>query len=469
MTRKVDPGSFRDPCGFVFKRNGDLFRQVNMCYREEYDLLLDSGLYSDLTSAGLMVAHEELPGAGSDSGAYKQLQPEKVPFISYPYEWCFSQLKDAALLTLDIQKRALDHGMSLKDASAFNVQFVDGKPVFIDTISFERYQEGRPWVAYRQFCMHFLAPLALMSYCDIRLGEWFRVSVDGVPLDLAATLLPFRTRLHPSLLMHIHMHARSQKRYADRSLGKGKLDAKVSKFALSALIDSLDGAVRRLAWSPEGTEWADYYQDTNYSPEGLSRKKELVAEYLRCADAKSVWDLGANDGTFSRVASSLGIETVAFDIDPACVEKNYRAVKSGSEKCLLPLYQDLTNPSPGIGWASRERSSLAARGPCDLAMALALVHHLAISNNVPLPLIASYFASLCNWLIIEFVPKEDSQVQRLLATRTDIFARYEVGSFECEFNQFFEIVKKSAIKDSCRLLYLMKRVAPAAKGHFADE
>jgi len=265
------------------------------------------------------------------------------------------------------------------------------------------------------------------------------------------------------------MHARSQKRYAGREIEKKKLAAGMSKFALLAMVDSLEGAVKRLVWNPQGTEWADYYQDTNYSLDGLSRKKELVAEYLKYSDAKSVWDLGANDGTFSRVASLMGIETVSFDIDPACVEKNYRAVKSGKEKHLLPLYQDLTNPSPDIGWASRERASLAARGPCGLAMALALIHHLAISNNVPLRLIASYFASLCSWLIIEFVPKEDSQVQRLLATRTDIFGRYDIDCFENEFRQHFEIVKKSTVKDSSRLLYLMKRVETSSIGQHADE
>lgn len=458
MTRKVDPGSFRDPSGFIFRQDGILFRQINECYRMEYDLLMGSGLYSELVNAGLMIQHEEVSDTIAGEGVYKILKPFEVPFVSYPYEWCFSQLKDAALLTLDIQKRALKCGLSLKDASAFNVQFVSGRPAFIDTISFERYQDGKPWVAYRQFCMHFLAPLSLMSYRDIRMGEWFRISVDGVPLDFASLLLPFRTRFSPAIAMHIHMHAKSQKRYADRVLGKGKLNAKVSKFALSALIDSLASAIGRLDWTPEGTEWADYYQDTNYSSDGLSRKRELVAEYIREACPKTVWDIGANVGIFSRIASSLGIETVSFDIDPACVEKNYRTVKAEKEKHLLPLCQDLTDPSPGLGWANSERIPLSERGPTDLAMALALVHHLAIANNIPFPLIAHYFSMLCRWLIIEFVPKEDSQVQRLLSTRTDIFKNYDVEYFESEFKRYFHFVKKSAIPDSCRLLYLMKRV-----------
>lgn len=456
MTRDVDPGSFRDPSGFVFVEDGVLYRQVNSCYREEYELLMGSGLYAELVTAGLMIPHEEVANAAAD-GAYKTLRPQHVPFISYPYEWCFSQLKDAALLTLDIQKRALAHGMTLKDASAFNVQFIAGRPVFIDTLSFERYREGEPWAAYRQFCMHFLAPLALTSYLNIRFNEWFRVSVNGVPLDLASVLLPVHSRFRPSIFMHIHLHAKSQKRYEGKMVEKNSRTRSVNKFALLAITDSLEGAVGRLAWKPEGTEWADYYQDTNYSSEGLRHKRELVAEYLAITAAKKVWDLGANDGTFSRIASSLGAGTVAFDIDPACVEKNYLSVKSGKEQHLLPLCQDLTNPSPGFGWASTERASLSARGPCDLALALALVHHLAIANNVPLSRIAYYFATLCNWLVIEFVPKEDSQVQRLLATRADIFIDYTVCCFESEFQRHFHIVQKSAILDSNRLLYLMKK------------
>ena len=456
--KKVDPASFRDPSGFVFMRNGVIYRQVNECYRQDYDLLMGSGLYDELIGAGLMVPHDE--SAAQDTGykPYRILKPAPIPFISYPHEWCFSQLQDAALLTLDIQKRALKHGMSLKDASAFNAQFKDGKPIFIDSLSFERYREGKPWVGYRQFCMHFLAPLALMSCCDVRLNEWFRISVNGVPLDLASSLLPFKSKLNPALLMHIHMHAKSEKRYGDKGRDDGKHNAKLSKFALLGLIDSLEGAVRKLGWKPVGTEWADYYQDTNYSNEGLNKKHELVVDYLTRTQAKTVWDLGANDGTFSRISSSRGINTIAFDIDPACVEKNYRAVRSGCEKNLLPLLQDLTNPSPGLGWNGRERSSLAARGPCDTALALALIHHLAISNNVPLSLIAEQFAGLCNWLIIEFVPKEDSQVQRLLATRQDIFDKYDQENFETEFGRFFSIIEKSQIKDSSRVLFLLEKI-----------
>src|SRR5215216_6396727 len=207
--------SFRDPSGFLFARDGVLYRQVNRKYEQEYTRLMESGLYDKLVKAGLLVSHVEVDHAPAEAAlAYKIIQPERVPFISYPYEWSFGQLKDAALATLSIQRRALKVGMSLKDASAYNIQFVRGKATLIDTLSFEIYKEGQPWVAYRQFCQHFLAPLALMATRDIRLNQLLRVYIDGIPLDLASELLPGKTRLNFGLLTHVHLHASAQKRYS---------------------------------------------------------------------------------------------------------------------------------------------------------------------------------------------------------------------------------------------------------------
>ena len=209
--------SFRDPSGFLFTRNGILYRQINRAYAEDYARLMDSGLYEKLVKANLLIPHVEVDQAPAEKeAAFKVVQPERAPFISYPYEWSFSQLKDAALATLSIHKRALKLGMSLKDASAYNIQFVRGKAMLIDTLSFEIYKEGEPWIAYKQFCQHFLAPLALMSYRDIRLNQLLRIYIDGVPLDLASALLPFRTKLNFGLLTHIHVHADSQKRYSNK-------------------------------------------------------------------------------------------------------------------------------------------------------------------------------------------------------------------------------------------------------------
>jgi hypothetical protein len=458
MTELVVSGSFRDPSGFVFLQGHRIYRQVSSRYREHYTHLINSGLYTCLSENGLLIQHEEVNTGYAGSGdVYKVLKPELVPFISYPYEWCFSQLKEAALTTLEIQKKSLEYGLTLKDASAYNIQFIRGKPLLIDTLSFEKYRAGEPWIAYKQFCEHFLAPLSLMSCRDARLNQLFRVCIDGIPLDLASSLLPFHTYLNLPLLLHIHLHSRSQKHYADNHLKIQLVKKNISLTSLFGLIDNLESFIRKLRYLPKKTEWNEYYEKDSYCPAALARKKQLVAGFLDEIQPESVWDLGANTGLFSRIACDRGIPTVSFDIDPACVETSYlQAVRTG-ESNLLPLVLDLTNPSPGTGWENKERMSLAERGPADAVLALAVIHHLAISNNVPLNMIAGFFKNICNSLIIEFIPKSDPKVRKLLATREDIFPDYRQESFEREFSKLFTIQSRADITDSQRTLYLMRR------------
>ncbi len=450
--------SFRDPSGFLFTREGVLYRQVNQSYAEDYRLLIESGLYAALVKAGLMVRHEEVTQPPADpTQAMCVLQPERLPFISYPYEWCFGQLKDAALATLTIQKKALEKGLSLKDASAYNIQFRNARPLLIDTLSFERYVEGQPWTAYRQFCQHFLAPLALMAYTDVRLGQLLRLYIDGVPLDLASRLLPWHTRFNFGLMTHLHLHASAQRRYADRQVQRQSVARRVSKTALLGLVESLENTVRQLQWKAGGTEWGDYYDATNYSQAAFEDKRQTIATWIEAIAPQTCWDLGGNTGVFSRLASERNAFTVSFDIDPTAVEQNYRRCRKDKTPRLLPLVMDLTNPSPAQGWDHAERESLAERGPADLVMALALVHHLAIANNVPLPRLAQSFARLGKTLIVEFVPKSDSQVQRLLASRVDIFPDYTPEGFEAAFAPLFELRQRHAVHDSQRLLYWFER------------
>ncbi len=456
MAKSKIASSFRDPSGFLFTKDGALYRQINKVFKEEYDALTKSGLFKTLVGEKLIIPHKEADlQLAQTKDAYKVIKPERIPFISYPFEWCFSQLKDAALLTLRIQKEALEHNMSLRDASAYNIQFYQGKPILIDTLSFEKFNE-QPWVAYRQFCQHFLAPLTLMSYTDVSLNKLSQIYIDGAPLELASKLLPTRTRFKPSLLIHIHLHAASQKRYAGKGIKKESVAKKFSKRSFLGLIDSLEGAIQSLKWKPKGTEWADYYEgNLNYLPTSLRHKANLVDEYLDLVKPKNVWDLGANTGLFSRIASNKGILTVSSDIDPAAIEINYRTVKEKGETKIVPILSDLTNPSPAIGWQNTERDSFLSRGPADTVLALALIHHLAISNNLPLETLAEFFSSLCQSLIIEFIPKEDSQVQKLLASREDVFPNYKQEGFEKEFARFFVIKRKENVKNSKRTLYLM--------------
>jgi hypothetical protein len=450
--------SFRDPSGYLFQRDGRLYRQVNRAYQADFERLLSSGLYDELVKAGLLIPHAETGAAPDDPArAYRVIEPETVRFISYPYEWSFGQLQAAALATLEIQRRALVKGMSLKDSSAYNIQFHHGRPVLIDTLSFETYREGEPWDAYRQFCQHFLAPLALMAHTDIRLGQLLRVYIDGIPLDLASRLLPRKTRFSFSLLTHLHLHAASQKRYADKPVNRSQGRRRMSRTSFLGLIDNLASSVRRLSWKPAGTEWGSYYTAHNYTPAGLAHKQQVVDRFLDLAGPQMVWDLGANTGLFSQQPSRRGIPTVAFDIDPAAVEINYRECQARAEANMLPLVSDLTNPSPALGWSSRERMSLLERAPAGAVMALALVHHLAIGNNVPLPEVARFFSQLAPWLLVEFVPKPDSQVQRMLATRLDIFDSYDRPGFEQAFGRYYRVEEAIDLQDSERTLFLLKR------------
>lgn len=455
--------SFRDPSGFVFPHNGLIYRQINNCYASRYDAFVASGLYEKLISRGLLVSHEEVTD-GSVQGTgdcYKIIKPQQIPFISYPYEWSFSQLKDAAILTLRLQHEAAKHGFVLKDASAYNVQFQDSKPVFIDTLSFDTYVPGTPWVAYKQFCQHFLAPLALMSYTDIELSKLMITHIDGVPLPLASKLLPLRTKLNYSLASHVHLHSKMQQQHGDAAgkdaTAKAK-SASLSEKGLRALIESLASSVSKLNWKMPETEWGDYYANTNYSDHAGEKKRELVDGLLgSIGDSLSlIQDFGSNTGEFSRIAARHCDLVVSQDIDPVAVEVNYRENSANGPANILPLIQNFSSPSPAIGWGNAERASFLERSHCDALLVLALIHHLAISNNVPLQKIAKLFSSITRWLIIEFVPKSDSQVIRLLATREDIFVDYTRQGFEEAFSAFFSIEKATDVPESERTMYLMK-------------
>jgi ribosomal protein L11 methylase PrmA len=456
-TKKTkEASSFRDPSGSIYYQGSKVYRQVNKIYKDNLDLLFKSGLYDLLVKNEYLLFHKKiLKKIPKSANAYAVFETIKLPFISYPYEWSFSQLKDAALLTLNIQSEALKKGMSLKDASAYNIQFYQGKPIFIDFLSFEKYQEGSPWVAYKQFCQHFLSPLLLMSKVDIRLQSLLRTNIDGIPLDLASKLLPKKSYLALSILSHIHFHSRQQKKYEGYHQNiKNKYS--ISKFALEGIVNSLKSSISNIDYKDAKTEWGEYYTFTNYSNQAFKNKKQLIKKYLNKVKPKTVLDLGANNGEFSRLASDKGIFTISADIDPVAVEKNYQIVKKKKEKNILPLLLDITNPSPSIGWANSERSSITNRGEADLIMALALIHHLAISNNLPFEKISEYLSKLTKYLIIEFVPKEDSQVQKLLSSRDDIFDKYTKKDFEKSFSKKFKLIKKESVKGSLRTLYLME-------------
>lgn len=446
--------SFRDPSGFAFEFGGRIYRQVSSIYRDEYDHLLSSGLYDRLVDEGLLIPHKEVILNGDQSSkTYKTLQPRQIRFVSYPYEWCFSQLKDAALLTLEIERIALEYGMSLKDASSFNIQFEGYRPVFIDTLSFERLRVGKPWSAYKQFCQHFLAPLALISYVDGGLSQLLRSQMDGISLNLASKLLPATSFLRPGLLSNLHLQAFYEKKL-DQETIPWKRKSVFKRDSFNGLLDHLRSSVEKLKWATRLKGWSQYYGDV--STEYIEQKKRNVAEFIEKIKPKTTVDVGANVGVFSRIAASHGVFTVSLDSDPVSVELNYLQCKSENEEQLLPLLMDLTNPSPSLGWHLRERFSLIERAKSDLTLVLGLAHHLCISSNIPLNLVASFFAELSKYLIVEFIPKNDPGAKKLLRVREDIFDSYSEDNFISEFRQHFVILKSVDLMGSNRKLFLMR-------------
>jgi hypothetical protein len=293
-----------------------------------------------------------------------------------------------------------------------------------------------------------------MSYVDLSLGKLAQLHVDGIPLDLAASLLPRRTRLIPGLYLHLHLHAKLLAKHADarKKLAKSQLSPK----HLAAIAGSLLALVKRLAPKKQATEWSGYYTATNYSDEAFGAKRRFVREMVEFVKPATIWDIGGNNGAFSRGIADLAREILCMDIDASAVNANYLACRKDGIRNVLPLIVDCTNPSPAIGFANRERPALEDRGRPDLILALALVHHLAISHNLPFDYIARHFAQRCDHLLIEFVAKSDSQVQRLLLNRRDIFADYSEERFRDVFTSNFSIAMERALPGAERTLFLMR-------------
>ena len=447
------PASYKDPSGFVFFADGKYYRQVNNAYAKHYDHLISSGLYEILTNNNFLLKHTEIEtDLNGNENLYKILLPEQLTTISYPYEWCFDQLKDAALLTLDIVKISAEKGMILKDATPFNIQYRNGKPVFIDTLSFEQYDETQPWIAYRQFCETFLFPLLISHYQKTGVDPWLYGYPDGIPVHVAAKFLPFKSHFNLSVWMHVFLQ--------NRISGKSKLSGNSSSFTknkLLLLINNLKSLINKLN-NDRKTTWNDYYTSAIISGDYLSSKEEIVKALLNEATGDKLLDIGANNGQFSFLAAANKFDVIAVDNDEGCIKMLYRKVKENGYGNLLPLCVNITNPTPPSGFAGKERSSFRERVQPDVVLALALVHHLALTNNIPLPMLAAYFAELSPQLIIEFVPKDDEKAKLLLKNKKDIFPDYTMTDFEKYFNVKFSIEKKEHLAGTNRFIYFMKRI-----------
>ncbi|MCA0132863.1 class I SAM-dependent methyltransferase [Winogradskyella alexanderae] len=455
--KALHSSSFRDPSGYIFLDNGEVKRVINPIYFRQYKALTESGFYKKLFKNGLLIPHDELSSTDKEI----LIKPEQIPFITYPYEWSFNMYKEAALLTLKIQKVALENGFSLKDASAFNITFHRGSAVFIDTLSFDFYEENIPWRAYKQFVMHFLSPLVLSYYHGADQLKLIRNFIDGIPVTMASSLLPFKTKFSPILFSNIHLLAKLEQKHNEDYKGETAVKSLSLKGQLN-IIKSLYNFIKNLKLKT-ATEWGNYYDKINYSEDAFNHKSEIINTWIQAIKPNLLIDIGGNDGTFAREIDFDISEKLVCDIDNNAVDANYMRLKKSNEQNMLPFVLDVLNPSPGLGLNNEERTSFLNRikdyAP-DVVMALAVIHHMSLSGNVPFRESARFFAHFSNRLIIEFPKRNDSWVQRLLKSKGEFetyFDFYSSDNFEMSYTRFFKIEQKIAIKNSDRVMYLMKR------------
>jgi hypothetical protein len=455
MESKRNTSSFRDPSGYVFIDNNSVKRFINPIYFEQYNQLGSSGFYQMLFDKKYLIPHQEISRSESEI----IIEASKIPFINYPYEWSFLQYKHAALLTLRIQKLCLKHNFTLKDASAFNITFHEGKPIFIDTLSFDFYQENNPWLAYKQFIMHFLGPLVLTKYFGQDHLKILSQNLEGISLQKLSQWLPLKSYLNPTILTNIHLLAKYDRKYeSDKKTVKNNL----SKTSQIKLLDGLYDFISNLSVN-ENTEWDHYYHQINYNDAAYLFKKEFTKDWFLSIKGKSLIDIGGNDGTFSRELKDLANLIIVADVDPNAVEQNYRQILKNKEKNVLPIVSDVLNPVANYGFNNEERFSFIDRvKDCNLdgCLALAVIHHITLSGNIPFSLSAQFFSKMAPNLLIEFPTREDSWVQFLLDSKREFknhFDFYNEDNFEKEYSVYFEIVKKVTIDSSKRILYSLKR------------
>ncbi len=451
MKKNREFSSFRDPSGYIYYENNKVYRYIDKSYFKEYDYLMSSGLYEELLKENLIISHKEV----ERNENHILLEVDKVPYISYPYEWSFNELKDAALLTLKINLISLKYNMILKDATGYNVTFINSRPIFIDTLSFMSYEEGTPWGAYGQFSRHFIAPLLLMKNVDPRLNNMLTNYIDGIPLDIATNMLKGRGG------MTAYLHLKLQ----NKSIQKHNLDGhkeikevKIPKDSIINLMKMIERQITKLELKKNSTEWSNYYENTNYNDNSFNKKIDTINELAaNCKLNKNdiIYDIGGNDGLFLRKLK-FNNDKVLFDIDYNSIDKSYIEAKENNDN-ILSLVLDLNNPSSDIGFSNNERKSFISRANSKLTLALAIIHHLSISNNLPFNMTADFFSKVTKYLIIEFVPKEDSQVQILLNSREDIFPNYDIDHFKEAYKEYFQIIKEIKIEESKRTIFLMER------------
>ena len=434
-----ETGSFRDPAGHVFIVSDRIFRGISHDSSDQFRSFLLSSFFKERAGTLIVrteeVSPEDALAAGipaDDVQAYGMwVEHELLPFISYPYEWPFEALKEAACLTLKLLAGALENGFTLKDASAYNVQFVHSRPIFMDVLSFCEYREGDPFLGYKQFCEQFLAPLCLTAFSGIDFNQWFRGRLEGLDLVEVSAALPAGSWFRPQVLMHIHLQAWAMRKLESSSDGtKQKKTRAIPRKNLVALAGGLRGFIAKLE-RKRTSYWQKYTQHNAYDDAARTDKARIAHDFVKHNKLLKLLDLGCNTGEYCNAAISAGAEQIiGVDSDCGVIDLAARAARRRAGPVQF-LYYDIANPSPNLGWRQGERTALEKRlGPLDGIFCFALVHHLVIGRNIPMEEFIAWVCGLARRGLIEFVPKTDPMVQGLLRHREDIFHDYNLESFE---------------------------------------
>ena len=455
----LEPGSFRDPDSRIVTIDGRILRLLSEHGLADWRELSASGLLDEQLVIGTREVEESPVADGIHGGVAGVLEHDVIPFVSYPYEWTFSMLRDAALLQLGLLRRSLDKGLILKDSTPFNIQFRGAEPVFIDVGSFEKLREGEPWAGYRQFCMLFLNPLLLQAWKDVPFQPWLRGSLDGISPQELRNLLSLRDRFRRGAFTHVVMHSRLERRYEERDDDlKGELKkAGFKKELIAANVKGLERLIGRLRWEPPQSTWSDYGLETTYSSEDAERKARFVRAAVESEGPKLVWDLGCNEGVHARIAAETADYVVAMDADALVADRLYNALRGEGRQNILPLSVNVVDPPPGLGWRGAERKPLPQRGRPDLTLALALIHHVSIAGNVPIAEFLDWLRRTTRSVVIEFVSPDDPMARRLLARkRPNDHPDYTEDWFDRSLRERFDVVRSETLAGGQRTLHLAR-------------
>ena len=463
---RPDSGSFRDREGRIYLHSGRVFRGLSETALRNFHTLEGSKFYRRLADSGDIVGSRELPEGENPLPEYVRAQwsgfveHDRVPVVSYPYEWTFSMLRDAAALQLKLLESALREDFTLKDATPYNIQFVNNRPVFIDIPSFEPLKPGEPWTGHRQFCEMFLFPLMLQAYKGVHFQPFMRASIDGVGVQMADGLFNKRDLLRKGVLGNVWLQAKLERRYSGSSqdMRSNLKAAGFNKELILANVRKLRKLVGRLEWAHAESEWGDYASFHNYSDADHEKKESFITNCVATAKPKTVWDIGCNTWQFSRVAAKHCRQVVATDIDHLAVERLYSDPDMPGN--ILPLVQNVADPSPNWGWRNLERRDLQHRSQPGMVLCLALIHHVVISANIPLAEFVGWLASLTPELVIEYVGREDDKVQTLLRNKEDQYWDYSREFLEKQLGRYFDTRNQVALSEGRRQLYWCSRKDP---------